>query len=88
MNVDLASELLRSALLTAVSLAAPLLLIVLVATLVVSLLQALTQVQDQTISVVPRLVVTAGALLALLPWMLDRVIEYTTDLYGQTMIGL
>jgi flagellar biosynthetic protein FliQ len=82
MTADLAVEHLRQALLTAATLVAPALLVVFVVSLLVSVLQALTQVQDQTISLVPRLLAGAAAVMLLLPWMLDRLSEYVTDLYG------
>ena len=80
-----AVELLEQALLTAALLAAPVLLVVFVVALVVGVLQALTQVQDQTLSLVPRLLAGVAVALLMLPWMLDRLSNYVTDLY--TSIG-
>jgi flagellar biosynthetic protein FliQ len=88
MNTDLASDLLHEALLTALQLGAPPLLAVLVVSLVVSLLQALMQLHDPTINIVPRLFVAAIAVLALLPWMLDRMVAFATDLYAQPPLGM
>jgi len=82
MTADLAVEHLQQALLTAASLAAPVLLTVFAVSLLISVLQALTQIQDQTISLVPRLLAGAAAVLLLLPWMLDRLTGYVTELYG------
>ena len=82
MNVEIAVEHVQNALLTAVTLTAPVLLVVFVVSLVISVLQALTQIQDQTLNLVPRLLAGAAAVLLLLPWMLDRLTEYVTDLYG------
>lgn len=82
MTGDLAVEQVQQALLTAATLAAPALLVVFVVALLISVLQALTQVQDQTISLVPRLLAGAAAVMLLLPWMLDRLTQYVTDLYG------
>jgi flagellar biosynthesis protein FliQ len=81
MNVDLAIEHVQTALLTALTLAAPVLLVVFVVSLITSVLQALTQIQDQTLSLVPRLLAGAAAVLLLLPWMLDRLSQYLTDVY-------
>ncbi|MBQ17948.1 MAG: hypothetical protein CMJ65_12565 [Planctomycetaceae bacterium] len=59
----------------------PLLLIVLVVGLVVGLLQAATQVQDQSVGFVVRLIAVVVSLLFLLPWMLDRLAGYSADLF-------
>ena len=82
MNADTAVEQIQNALLTAVMLAAPVLLIVFVVSLVISVLQALTQIQDPTLNLVPRLLAGGAAVLLLLPWMLNRMTQYLTDLYG------
>lgn len=76
-SVDIA----RDAMLLAVEILGPLLLVVLGAGLLVGLLQAVTQVQDPTIGFVARLVAVVGSLLVLLPWMLDRLIVYSTELF-------
>ena len=59
----------------------PALVVAFVVTLIVTFLQALTQVQDQTLTAVPRLLVGLISLLLLLPWMLDRLTTYTIELY-------
>jgi flagellar biosynthetic protein FliQ len=88
MDVTAAADLVNSALQTALVLALPALAALFVASLLVSVLQALTQVQDQTLSVVPRLVVGGVALLFLLPWMLDRLSAYTVELYQNVSVSL
>ncbi len=88
MNNHLASDMLREALLTALQLGAPPLLAVLVVSLVVSLLQALLQLHDPTINIIPRLFVAALAVLALLSWMLDRMVAFATGLYTQSPLGM
>lgn len=82
MTAQAAVEQLQQALLTTAVLAAPVLLIVFAVSLVISVLQALTQIQDQTLNLVPRLLAGAAATLLLLPWMLDRLSTYVTELYG------
>lgn len=67
---------------TAVLLAAPLLLIMAVVSLLVSVAQTLTSLQDNTIATVPRLVVTALAAIALMPWMLRKLALFTTQMLG------
>lgn len=56
---------------------APLILVVLVVGLVVSLFQALTQINEMTLTFVPKLLALAGMLLLLGPWMLRVLTDYT-----------
>ena len=61
---------------------APLLVVSLVVGLVVSLLQAVFQVQDQVLSMVPRLAACCLVLVLTGSWMLHTVVDYTTTLFG------
>ena len=61
----------------AVVIAAPLLLVGMAAGLLVGLLQALTQVQDQTVAFVPKILAMAAVLIACLPWLVTRMVEFT-----------
>jgi len=81
MNPESASELTRQAVLLALLLAAPMLVAAVVVGLTVSLLQALTQVQDQTLSNIPKIVVMMLVGLLALPWMVSQLVEYTGTLY-------
>lgn len=49
--------------------------------LIVSLAQAVTQLQDQTLSFVPKIAVMAGVTLLALPWMIQTACDYTTALF-------
>ncbi len=71
----------RSALWLSFKLSMPLLLVGLVVGLGVSILQAATQVQEQTLSFVPKMIAVVAALFFLLPWFLLEMIEYTEDLF-------
>ena len=59
-------------------LAGPLLLAGLVIGLMVSIFQAVTSIQEMTLTFIPKMVVVGVALLFLLPWMLELMTEYTT----------
>lgn len=80
-------DLIRETLWHALLLAAPLVGTALVVGLLVGLLQALTQVQDQTISFVPKLLAVGAVLAALLPWWLGRLTQFAADLYSQASLG-
>jgi flagellar biosynthetic protein FliQ len=81
MSVGEITELLRGGIREVIMLAAPLLLSALIVGLVVAILQATTQIQEQTLTFVPK-VITILAMLALLGgWMFSSLGEYTTELF-------
>lgn len=61
--------------------AGPILLATLLLGLIVSIFQATTQLQEMTLSFVPKIVVTGLMLIALGPWMMGRVTQFATSLY-------
>ena len=61
---------------------APLLAIGLVAGVAVSLLQIVTSIQDTAFSTVPRLLAFLVGIILLLPWMLMKLMAYTTGIIG------
>ena len=70
-------------------LALPLLLSGLVVGLVVSVFQAVTQIQEQTLAFIPKILALAGVLIVGGPWMLNQLLSYTTDLWSRipTLVG-
>ena len=77
MQPDQAVDLGREAMTTVLWLGAPLLLVALATALVVGFLQALFQMHDPTISFGPKLVATIVAVGLCLPWLLERLVEYS-----------
>ena len=69
--------------------AAPPLLIALIAGLVIGMFQAATQINESTLSFIPKLLLLALTLFAAGPWMLRVLTEFTRDLYTSipTVIG-
>jgi flagellar biosynthetic protein FliQ len=65
--------------LTAAKLAAPILLTALLVGFAVSLIQALTQLQDQTISFVPKIIAVGVALIVSGNWMIQSLVSFTYD---------
>jgi flagellar biosynthetic protein FliQ len=63
-----------------VILVAPILIAAVTVSLVVNILQVLTSLQDQTLSQVPRLLVTGAALFLMMPWMWRHLAHYTINL--------
>ncbi|WP_022930704.1 flagellar biosynthesis protein FliQ [Patulibacter americanus] len=82
MNQDSAVSITIDAITLAFKLGAPLLIAGLVVGLVVSVFQAVTQIQEQSLQFIPKLVVAAIVLLVAGPWMLDSLVSWTTELYG------
>jgi len=62
-------------------LAAPLLLVALVTGLIVGAFQAATQINEMTLSFIPKLLATAATLVIAGPWMLKIIVGYTRDLF-------
>ncbi len=81
MNQDTVISLAGQAMTIALEVAGPMLLLGLVIGLVVSLFQAVTQLQEQALSYIPKIVGLAILLLLLGPWMLDKLVNYVINLY-------
>lgn len=61
--------------------AAPMLLFGLVAGLVVSIFQAVTQIQEMTLTFIPKILAVVAAFIIFFPWMMDLVINFTVNLF-------
>lgn len=72
----------RGALEVALIVSAPMFIAALVTGLVVSILQAATQINEQTLSFVPKLVVMFITLILVGPWMITMLTDYIRRLYG------
>ncbi|MBK7908545.1 MAG: flagellar biosynthesis protein FliQ [Gemmatimonadetes bacterium] len=77
-------DLTRQALMVALQLAAPFLIAALIIGLIVGLIQSLTQIQEQTLAFVPKLVIIGLIFVLSLPWMLQTIVGYTRGI----LIGL
>lgn len=75
-------DILRNAFITILKVSMPVLLIAMVVGLVVSLLQAVTQIQEQTLSFVPKILSVIIALFLFGNYMLKTLIEFAENLYG------
>jgi flagellar biosynthetic protein FliQ len=71
------------ALLLAAKLCAPVLVTALVVGFVISLLQSITQIQEQTLSFVPKLIAVGVALLVCGHWMIAQIVAFTHDLFDR-----
>ncbi|MDZ4698261.1 MAG: flagellar biosynthesis protein FliQ [Rhodothermales bacterium] len=78
MNTDVALFWVQEAIRTALMIIAPLLGTALVVGLLVSLFQAMTSIQEMTLSFIPKILAIAVVLLLLAPWMLEMLTDFTT----------
>ncbi len=81
MSPQLVVDLARNAIMMALMISAPMLVVALVLGLLISVLQAVTQIQEQTLAFVPKLIGVAVVFLIALPWILQTLIRYTTELF-------
>ncbi|MES2311615.1 MAG: flagellar biosynthetic protein FliQ [Pseudomonadota bacterium] len=82
MDSDTAMHLLSETLLTAAKVCAPILLATLVVGVVISVLQVVTQIQEMTLTFIPKLVVVVMMFLMTGAWMMAVVVEFTKRLFG------
>jgi flagellar biosynthesis protein FliQ len=89
MNQDTVVNLASQAMSLALKVAGPLLLVGLVVGLVVSVFQAVTQIQEQSLTLIPKIVGIAVVVVVLGPWMLGQLVAYTANLYTAipTLVG-
>ena len=89
MNQDTVVNLASQAMSLALKVAGPLLLVGLVVGLLVSVFQAVTQIQEQSLTLIPKIVGIAVVVILLGPWMLGQLVSYTTNLYTSipTLVG-
>ena len=88
MNPEDAVDLGREALRTCLFVGGPILAAGLLIGLVVGIAQAMTQVQDQTVSFVPKILLMLVAIGLALPWLSERMVEYTRESFTNPVISL
>ena len=82
MSLEQATDLVRHTLILALIVSSPMLVIGLVVGVVVSLMQAVTQIQEQTLTFVPKIVAMVASAILLMPWISHRLMEYTAVMFG------
>jgi flagellar biosynthetic protein FliQ len=82
MSLDQAVDLVRHTLILALLTAAPMLIIGLVVGLAISLFQAVTQIHEQTLTFIPKIVAMVAAAVFMLPWTAQRLVEYAAAMFS------
>ncbi|MBD8014920.1 flagellar biosynthesis protein FliQ [Microbacterium sp. APC 3898] len=83
MTPDMVIKLAEQSIFTIILISAPMLLIALAVGLLVSVFQAMTQIQEQTLSFIPKILAVFISLVVFGPWMLTLLLDYTRDLFQQ-----
>jgi flagellar biosynthetic protein FliQ len=71
----------REALTLTVMISGPLLLFALIVGLIISIFQAITQIQEMTLTFVPKILAVALALLIFLPWMINMATDFARHMF-------
>ena len=89
MNQDVVVSLTMDAITVAMKIAVPMLMAGLLVGLVVSVFQAVTQIQEQTLAFIPKVVALVAIIAIFGPWMLGQLETYTTALWASIpqMVG-
>jgi flagellar biosynthetic protein FliQ len=82
-NPAMVMEVSRDALILTLVLSAPMLLGGLVVGIAVGIFQAVTQIHEMTLAFIPKILVMVGILLAILPWMMAKFVDYTIALFDR-----
>jgi len=81
MNQDTVINLATQAMMLSLKIAGPVLLLGLIIGLLVSIFQAVTSIQEQSLSFIPKIIGVAVLIVVLGPWMLGQLVSYAQNLY-------
>ncbi len=81
MENEFAVEVVNQAIKITLMLSAPMLIGALLVGVLVSIFQAVTQINEQTLSFIPKILVIVAALVIFSPWMMETMVSYTQDLF-------
>lgn len=80
MNLEEASSLLRMTIFTSFVVASPVLGLALVVGLAVSIIQSATQINEQTLTLVPKIAIVFGVFAILFPWIMGTIIDFSQEI--------
>lgn len=81
MENEFVIEVVSQALRVTLMLAAPMLIGALVVGVLISIFQAVTQINEQTLSFIPKILVIIAALVIFSPWMMETMVSFTRELF-------
>ncbi len=83
MTVNEATFLMQETLKTALMMAAPMLLMALSAGLLLAIFQAVTSIQEMTLTFIPKILAVILGLFLFLPWMVQKMLVFAGNIFGQ-----
>lgn len=86
MNEDMILQIGMEAIRTILYLAGPILLVAMVVGIVVSVLQAVTQINEATLTFIPKIFAVVAVLAIMSPWMIHVMHEYTVQIFEQAAL--
>lgn len=81
METQFIVDIARESIFTVLLVSAPMLCLALVVGLSISILQAVTQIQEMTLTFIPKIVAVAIALVIFLPWMINTIVSFAGGLF-------
>lgn len=81
MNQTEVIEILKNAIVTVLAISAPMLITALVVGLIISVFMAATQINEQTLSFVPKIIAVFASIIICGPWMLTKLVDFTSTLF-------
>lgn len=81
MTLESSLDIVREAFVVIITVAGPVLLVALVVGLLISIIQAATQIQEQTLSFVPKVLAVVGSLIVLGNFMLNVIVSFTERIF-------
>jgi len=82
MSMEFVVNIAERAIMTTLLIAGPLLVLALIIGLIVSIFQATTQIQEQTLAFIPKIVAVLVGLVIFGPWMLSEILSYTENIFS------
>ncbi len=83
MDISSITDIMQATFVVIIKLAAPILLVSLVIGLIISIFQAATQIHEQTLTFVPKLIAIGIILMVMGPWMIEVLSDYTKYIFDQ-----
>lgn len=82
MDTQFIVELARKSIYTTLLVSSPMLILALIVGLSISILQSITQIQEMTLTFIPKIIAVAIALVIFLPWMITTVVSFASQLFS------
>jgi flagellar biosynthesis protein FliQ len=82
MEPEMALEIGRRVLMLTLVITAPLLIIGMIVGVLISLLQAVTQIQEMTLTFVPKIIIMTIAAILLMPWIMNHLLAFATEMFA------